>query len=51
MGYVVPIRHGVKIELLLGFGWAPVESVVVIDGNRNTGDYYPLVNARLSYWW
>ena len=51
MGYVVPIWHGVKLDLLLGFGWAPCESVVVIDGNRNTGDYYPLVNARLSYWW
>ena len=51
MGYVIPIRGGLKMDCLLGGGWAPVESQVVIDGNRNPGDYYPLVNARLSYWW
>lgn len=51
MGYVFPIWGGLKFDFLLGWGWAPCESQVVIDGHRNTGDFYPLINGRLSYWW
>ena len=51
MGYVFPIWRGLELVCLLGGGWAPVESQVVIEGHRNTGDYYPLVNVRLCYKW
>jgi len=51
MGYVLPIWGGLELVCLLGGGWAAVESQVVIDGHRNTGDYFPLVNIRLLYKW
>ena len=51
MGYVFPMWRGLDLTCLLGGGWADVESQVVIDGHRNAGDYYPLVNFRLSYKW
>jgi hypothetical protein len=49
MGYALPIWRGLELVCLLGGGWAAVESQVVIDGHRNTGDYFPLVNVRLLY--
>jgi hypothetical protein len=51
IGYVFPIWRGLDLTCLFGGGWADVESQVVIDGHRNTGDYYPLVNTRFSYKW
>lgn len=50
-GYSIKLWEGVHLMGLLGGGWAPVSTSVEIDGNRNLGDYYPIINIRLAYKW
>ncbi|MDH5718338.1 MAG: hypothetical protein OEZ22_11985 [Spirochaetia bacterium] len=50
-GYSMPLWQELDLVLLLGAGWADVSSQVNIDGHINSGDYYPIINARLSYKW
>jgi hypothetical protein len=50
LGYIIPLWDSLKIDFLIGGGYAPVSQEVKIDGHVNEGDFYPLLNIQLSYW-
>jgi len=51
LGWVFPIYEGLLIDLCAGGGYAPVSEVVEIDGHRNEGDFYVLLDLRIGYQW
>jgi hypothetical protein len=46
-GYVILLWDSLKIDFLIGGGYAPVSQEVKIDNHINEGDFYPLLNIQL----
>lgn len=51
-GYDLGLTRRLRAMLFLGGGFAPVASIVNVDGYKHdSGDFYPLADLRIAYRW
>jgi len=51
-GYDLGLSRRVRVLFFLGGGWAPVASIVKVGGHaHDSGDFYPVADARITYRW